>query len=136
PAVAVAPVAGRFEAGVEQHRAEALDRVLARVLGVGPLAGGKAPTASRPGDGDVAARLEVHLDPRLRVVVEGDVLPLARHEVAADEAVEMEEGVAVEGGGDAEAVVVRRFEDRLRLDEIDADEQTPSRSAGADPAQE
>src|SRR6185369_14951687 len=80
PAVAVAPVARRREAGVEQQRAKAVDRVLARVLGVDPFARGEAAAAAGPGDGDLLAGLEVHLDARPGDVVARDVAPLPRRE--------------------------------------------------------
>jgi len=38
--------------------------------------------------------------------------------------------VAVEGGGDAERVVVGRFEDVARLDQIDTDEQGAAAAFG------
>ena len=49
--------------------------------------------------------------------------PLARLEVAADEAIEVAQRVAVERRGDAERVVVGGLEDGARLDQVDADQQ-------------
>ena len=66
PALRVGPVARRREARVAEQGGEALERVLARVLGVDALAGGEAARAARPGHGQRLARLEVHLDARLR----------------------------------------------------------------------
>jgi hypothetical protein len=67
----------------------------------------------------------VHLDARLHFVEEGDVAPLARHEVAADQAVQVDQRIAIEGRRDAEPVVVGRLEDGARLDQVDADQQPP-----------
>src|SRR5205085_3051151 len=131
PALPVDPVPRRLEAGVEQHRAKALDGVLARVLGVDPLAGREATAAARPRHRERLARFEMHLDPRLRLVEERDVAPLARREVAADQPVEVPERVAIERRRDAEAVVVRSLEDVSWLDGVDADQTPAGCGAGA-----
>ena len=95
------------------------------------LARGEAPLGAGPADDQRLAGLEVHLDPRRGLVVEGDMAPLARLEVAADRRVEVAQRIEVERGGDAEGVVVRGLEHRPRLDQVDADQQAAAARRGA-----
>jgi hypothetical protein len=65
----------------------------------------------------------MHLDPAGRFVVEADMAPLPDVEVAPQQAVCMAQHVQVEGGRDAERVVVGGIEDGLVLGQVDTDEQ-------------
>ena len=58
-----------------------------------------------------AAADQVHLDPALRFVVEGQVLKLTGLEIGVQNAVDVLQDVAIEGGGEAPGVVVGGVED-------------------------
>ena len=49
--------------------------------------------------------------------------PIGQREITADQLVEVQQQVAVEGGGDPQRIVVSGFENRSRLEQIDADQQ-------------
>jgi glycerol-3-phosphate O-acyltransferase len=118
----VLPNARPGEAGLLQQRREAVGRPLVRILGVDALAGGEA--ARLPGQPhlEVAARLQVHLDAARRGVEEGDMPPVGDIEVGRQQAVHVAQHVQVEGGGDAERVVVGGLQCGLVLDQVDADQ--------------
>src|SRR5262245_6723179 len=85
--------------------------VLVRVLRVNrlPLVEGELDSESVDPDALGDAADEVHLDAAVRLVVEGAVIERCEIEVAAELAVDPSEEVAIEGGGDAEGVIVGRF---------------------------
>src|SRR5690606_6917503 len=70
-----------------------------------------------------ARALEPHLDPRGRLVPQGDVPEAGEAEGGAELAVEAGEDVAVEGGGHPGGVVVGGQEDRRVLAQIGAEEE-------------
>jgi hypothetical protein len=63
------------------------------------------------------------------------VAPVGDVEIGAGEPVEIQQQVAVERRGDAERIVVGRFQD-VRLDQVDADQQRPAVTLGVRLAQE
>ena len=87
------------------------------------LAAHEAALAALPAHHRIAHRLEVHLDARLGFVVERHVAPIAQLEVGAEQAIEVAQHVEVEGGSDAEFVIVGGLEQRAWLDQIHADQQ-------------
>ena len=78
----------------------------------------------------------MHLDALLVRVVDAHVPPLAGPEIGAHEPVQVQQQVQVERSRDTERVVVRRFEDGDRLDEVDADQQAATTGLRVDAAQE
>ncbi len=92
-----------------------------------PLAGGEVPDAAagalRPAGIDSAECFEMHFDARLGCVEEGHMPPVADVEIGIEPGIDVAQQVAVEGGGDAEGVVVGRIEQRFFLDQIDPDQQ-------------
>ena len=115
---------------------EAAGRVLVRVLGVDGLPRAEQSFTAVPAHPQGMPGLQVHLDPGLRLVPAGMVAPLPGGEVGADQAVGMPQQVQVEGGGDAERVVVGLFQLVRRLHEVDADQQPAAAGAPAQSHQE
>src|SRR5215204_820428 len=98
------------EAGLGGERRKLVERILVGVLRVDALARAEvdAEVERLDADGLRARAFEVHLDAPLRLVVERDVAEVAQGEVGAQLAVDAREEVEVEGGRDAERVVVGR----------------------------
>ena len=65
--------------------------------------------AAAPCHGEVAARFQVHLDTRQFRIEETAMLPVSHHEIAAEEAIDVQQRVAVERRRHAERVVVGRI---------------------------
>jgi hypothetical protein len=64
------------------------------------------------------------------------VAPVGKIKVGAGEPVEIQQQVAVERRGDAERIVVGRFQDFGFLDQVNADQQRPAVTLGVRLAQE
>src|SRR6266545_6195589 len=116
-----------FEAhsGLREHGLRAGARELARDLGPDGFVGAHV-------DLEVELRYayvlvgfgrEMHLDPGLFDVIEGDVAVRLGMEVGFEPVVHDAQNVAVELRGYASAVVVRRLQHRLVLDEVDAEQE-------------
>ncbi len=91
------------------------------------FAGGEVPdraaSAFRPTGVEFAARLQMHFDAGLGGVEEGHVLPIGDRKVGIEPGIDVAQQVAVEGGRDAQGVVVGRIEYGFVLDQIDPDQQ-------------
>ncbi|MNM73856.1 hypothetical protein D3C81_856010 [compost metagenome] len=86
------------------------------------LARAKLARAARPLHAHVAACLQVHLDARRLAVEAGHVAPVRQHEVGADDPVHVAQQIAVEGGRDAQRIVVGGHQRGLVLVQVDTDQ--------------
>src|SRR5947209_4477922 len=126
----VEPRARALEAGRGGERGKLREVVLVRVLGVDALARAEmyVEVERVDSDGLRARAFQMHLDPALALVVERDVAEGAHMEVGLKLAVDARQKVQVEGGGDAERIVVGGFEDGGVFLQVRADEQPVARA--------
>jgi iron(II)-dependent oxidoreductase len=128
--------AARKTGGGEQ-RAEILAPPLVRVLGMDALGRSEAPFTAGPAHRRVARSASRCISMRdSGALKKATWRQSARSKVGAGEPVQIEQQVAVERRGDAERIVVGRFQDFDRLDEIDADQQRTAATLGVRLAQE
>ena len=88
--------------------------VFVAVLGVDRRAGLEREAGARDGEGDVAQRLEMHLDPAQRIVPDRAVAEGLDRDVAVQLGVDPVEEVEVERGGDAGGIVIGAQQHRRR----------------------
>ena len=85
---------------------------------------GKSTLPARPLHGKVSLRSQVHLDARQGGVVQRFVAPVGQAQVAADQAVDVRQQVAVECGSHPKGVVVSGLQLNTVFNQINADEQS------------
>src|SRR5947209_862250 len=121
------------ESGLVCERGKLGEVVLVRVLRVHALARAEVDCEAERTDVDRlrARAFEVHLDSAPLRVVERDVAEGAQGEVRMKLSVDAREEIEVEGGGDAERVVVRGFENRGVFLEVCAEQKRVARAQHA-----
>src|SRR5690606_36197105 len=90
----------------EQFR-QAFTSVFITVLGVDPFALTEAAAMSVPADQYVVPGLQVHLDPAVCRIEQGDMLPVTHIEIRAEDAVDVAKDIQVECTSDAQGIVAR-----------------------------
>jgi hypothetical protein len=87
----IGPDAARFKSRLLEQVHKPLSRVLVTILGMHPLAFGKAPFAAAPSHRQIAPGFQVHLDPMLFAIEKSAMLPIPHIEIGLQQAVQMQQ---------------------------------------------